>query len=75
MSNYVKEMVDIKWSLKKDIKSLENALDNAKQHLCVVTDFIHEYCEHKWIHDYIDITPEKGDNIIYCEICELTKPE
>jgi len=30
-------------------------------------------CEHEYVEDYIDITPDRSDRIIYCEICEHTK--
>ena len=29
-------------------------------------------CEHKFIRDLIDITPDKSKEIIYCIFCELT---
>ena len=30
-------------------------------------------CKHKWIKDYIDISPDESKQIIYCEKCMLTK--
>jgi hypothetical protein len=30
-------------------------------------------CEHEYIDDYIDITPEMSKKITYCRICEYTK--
>jgi len=30
-------------------------------------------CKHKWIKDYIDISPEESQQIIYCNKCMLTK--
>ena len=38
-------------------------------------DRIYEKCEHNFITDIIDITPEKEKTICYCTICELTKRE
>ena len=29
-------------------------------------------CRHKFVKDLIDITPEKTEIIVYCEICEKT---
>ena len=29
-------------------------------------------CRHKFVKDLIDITPEKSEIIVYCEICEKT---
>jgi Ser-tRNA(Ala) deacylase AlaX len=28
-------------------------------------------CNHKWIQDFIDITPDKSKYICYCEYCEI----
>jgi thiaminase len=30
-------------------------------------------CDHEWMNDYIDITPELSQRICYCSKCELTK--
>ena len=32
-----------------------------------------ELCEHEFIDDTIDITPDKSENITYCRICSFTK--
>jgi hypothetical protein len=29
-------------------------------------------CEHEFVTDYVDITPDKGRNIKYCSRCEIT---
>lgn len=29
-------------------------------------------CEHNIVRDYVDITPDKGRNIKYCSICDIT---
>ena len=34
---------------------------------------IYKLCEHNFITDTIDISPEKSQNICYCTICELSK--
>jgi hypothetical protein len=38
-------------------------------------EFIEKYCSHKYITDWIDINPEKGMTIEYCEVCETTVKE
>jgi hypothetical protein len=38
-----------------------------------LTRFIYDKCEHNFVEDVIDITPDKSQNIIYCTICEYTK--
>jgi hypothetical protein len=34
---------------------------------------IKKMCKHDFEEDYIDITPERSEKIIYCKICEYTK--
>lgn len=34
---------------------------------------INELCEHMWVDDMVDITPDKSIYITYCSKCELTK--
>jgi hypothetical protein len=38
-----------------------------------LTRFIYEKCQHTFVEDVIDITPDKSQNIKYCTICEYTK--
>ena len=39
-----------------------------------VTHDIHENCIHEFVNDSIDIDCERSQNIIYCTICDYTKP-
>jgi hypothetical protein len=34
---------------------------------------IYKICNHDYIEDYIDITPDISQKICYCSICELSK--
>ena len=45
---------------KSELEKKENRNNNNKKDLC----------EHKFIVDYIDITPERSERIIYCTKCE-----
>lgn len=36
-------------------------------------DRIYNLCHHNFEEDYIDITPERSQNITYCTICESNK--
>jgi hypothetical protein len=36
-------------------------------------NLLYNICEHDFVEDYIDITPDRSDKIIYCSICELSK--
>jgi hypothetical protein len=38
-----------------------------------LTKFICHNCEHTFVEDVIDITPDRSQNITYCTICEYTK--
>jgi hypothetical protein len=48
---------------KKQIKILKE--------LCDTKIFI--LCDHEFVDDIIDITPDKSEKIIYCKKCEYTK--
>ena len=47
-------------------------LDLTIEHL---NQFICHSCEHTFVEDVIDITPDRSQNITYCTICEYTKEE
>ena len=49
-----------------------NELDLTIEHL---NQFICHNCEHTFVEDVIDITPDRSQNITYCTICEYTKEE
>lgn len=36
-------------------------------------NLLYKTCQHNFIEDYIDITSDLSDKIIYCSICELSK--
>ena len=36
-------------------------------------DNIYKLCDHDFIEDYIDLTPDTSQKIIYCSVCELSK--
>lgn len=50
---------------KKQIQNIENQINN-------ITTHIQNNCEHHFIRDLIDISPEKSQHITYCIICEKT---
>ena len=51
-------------SRKEHINFLKNVCDKK----------ILELCNHNFIEDTIDITPDRSQNIRYCSICEYTDP-
>jgi hypothetical protein len=38
-----------------------------------LSHFICNNCQHTFVEDVIDITPDRSQNITYCTICEYTK--
>lgn len=54
----------------KELTDLSFLLQDFKAY----TDFkIDTLCEHEWINDEIDISPDKIRNITYCKLCEITR--
>lgn len=37
-----------------------------------INNYLYNYCDHHWITDLIDITPERSKYITYCDVCECT---
>ena len=50
-------------------------LEHLKNLRAVCNNKIEQLCCHNYIHDTIDITLERSQNIIYCTICETLKDE
>jgi len=50
----------------KKITELELSIEHLNQ-------IIYTNCEHTFVEDVFDITPDKSLNITYCTICEYTK--
>lgn len=40
-----------------------------------ITKYIQLYCNHDYVLDSVDITPERSQTICYCTNCEQLKPE
>ena len=76
------DSIDIEYSaeeviiiLKKIKKSYEEKLIETSETTNLFHELCHEVCEHKYIIDLIDISPDKSMTIEYCEICGYTKKE
>lgn len=70
------ELSDIifdKLNLLQDRENLEDKLKYVKnlKNICEVK--IHELCNHEFVNDLIDISPDKSQTITYCKICDYTK--
>lgn len=64
----------------EDIKTLLTIKNNYEDKLREITFFkgfvtnkIYELCEHDFVQDTIDITPDSSKEITYCSLCEYTK--
>ena len=69
----LKTLIQLKKMLQQDIQFLKVELEEKQMRLRETEKVIYENCEHYWVHDDIDITPDRSKHIIYCEICELSK--
>jgi hypothetical protein len=62
---YITEQVN---EYEKKILELDLTIEYLNQFIC-------HNCEHTFVEDVIDITPDRSQNITYCTICEYTKEE
>ena len=63
MINYIKENNKNSVIPLKHVKYLKRLCDKK----------IEELCEHEFVNDLIDITPDISKHITYCRICQYTK--
>jgi hypothetical protein len=54
-------------------KSIEKIKENVEKLKNICNNKIIELCDHDYINDLIDITPDRSENIIYCQKCGYTK--
>lgn len=54
----------------KDLQELSFLLQDFKGYVDFKLDTL---CQHEWIDDQIDITPDRSQKIIYCKLCEITR--
>jgi hypothetical protein len=70
--------ISITEKLLDEIKFVENNDDFIHKLKCMrqlkdsIVKKINELCEHNYVEDIIDISPEYSKKITYCEICEHT---
>jgi len=38
--------------------------------LSLIKQFLKKHCRHHFVRDYVDITPDRGMTVVYCELCE-----
>ena len=76
----IEKSVRILVHMKKDLDTIIRTADqphNIEFHEIYdkITKYIQLYCNHDYILDLVDITPERSQTICYCNICEQLKPD
>ena len=59
--------------LDRSLTSLSKKMENIKALKQICNQKIFELCEHEYIDDMIDITPDRSERITYCNLCGYTK--
>jgi|688.fasta_scaffold567811_2 hypothetical protein len=55
------------------VSNVKSEFINFKNSIESAIEDIEDHCEHEWIDDLIDITPDRSQHITYCKHCEITK--
>lgn len=69
----LKTLIYVKRQLENDIQWIESDLISKRATLDKVYEIIRKNCDHVWVDDWIDLTPDRSKRIIYCQHCELNK--
>jgi hypothetical protein len=77
-NNYFLEERDQIWKkmlelFNADNLSIHNLTNTISTYEKIVSKQIASLCEHEWIRDEIDITPDTSRQICYCRKCEISK--
>jgi hypothetical protein len=51
----------------------KDKIDYTNNYIHAIDYKLYSTCEHEFVEDYIDITPDTSQKITYCCICEFTK--
>jgi predicted translin family RNA/ssDNA-binding protein len=57
----------------QEVDEYEKKISELKLEIEHLNQFIFSNCEHTFVEDVIDITPDRSQNITYCTVCEYTK--
>jgi hypothetical protein len=63
----------INFEINDDLINFKKKLENICLTIKIINNLLFINCDHNFIHDNIDITPDKSTHIIYCSICECSK--
>lgn len=67
-----KKEILVKYRNKCKEQMFSGMVNLINQHLTTLETILDEICEHQFVEDDIDITPDNSIKIKYCEICEKT---
>lgn len=60
-------------SMFEDLNKYSELITNLETLKSNIENLIKNHCNHEWIHDDIDITPDSSKRIYYCIKCEITR--
>ena len=72
---YLNEIKIIHYNNKNVIglKNVNKEIDEINETLFNLNKIIYLNCEHNFVDDLIDITPDTSKHVTYCTVCEYTK--
>jgi hypothetical protein len=71
--NIIRTMASMKTLIERIVND-EHAGDDVKEIYEKITHYLETNCQHNIVFDYIDISPDDGYNIRFCDICMKTFP-
>jgi hypothetical protein len=63
----------VSFEINDDLTNYKKKLENICLTIKIINNLLFINCDHNFIEDIIDITPDKSKSIIYCSICECSK--
>lgn len=63
----------VSFEINDDLINYKKKLENICLTIKIINNLLFISCDHNFIEDTIDITPDKSKSIIYCSICECSK--
>jgi hypothetical protein len=63
----------VSFEINDDLINYKKKLENICLTIKIINNLLFINCDHNFIEDIIDITPDKSKSIIYCSICECSK--
>jgi|10_taG_2_1085330.scaffolds.fasta_scaffold13557_4 hypothetical protein len=73
MEDAIVLLVNQKNFLLQEQHNMKHTILHITQKLHIINNFLSKNCNHTWITDDIDISPDHSKQIIYCSKCELTQ--